>query len=106
MIVNLTEHIIRIVDHENKIVFEPSGQIARVWRTFEEVPNQDGIPIFREVYGEFTELPEQKENTFYITSQMVARAASQRGRRDVVFPSGLIRSQIGVVVACRRLELP
>ena len=75
--VNCTLHFLRLNSGEE---FPPSGNIARVTSSYEEI----SPGIFRVEYGEVQGLPDPKPGTRYIVSAMVA-GATDRG--DVVVPA-------------------
>ena len=75
--INCTPHVIRLNSGEE---FPPSGNIARVTSSYEEI----SPGIFRVEYGEVQGLPDPKPGTRYIVSAMVA-GATDRG--DVVVPA-------------------
>ena len=75
--INCTPHVIRLNSGEE---FPPSGNIARVTSSYEEVsPGQ-----FRVKYGEAQGLPDPIPGVMYIVSAMVA-GATERG--DVIVPA-------------------
>lgn len=75
--INCTPHVIRLNSGEE---FPPSGNIARVTSSYEEV----SPGIFKVEFGDVTGLPDPKPGTRYIVSAMVA-GATDRG--DVVVPA-------------------
>jgi len=96
--INLTPHAIVLHDGEFiNATFEPSGSVARVST---EVKAVDGF-FYRRKFGEVINLPEPKENVFYIVSAMVKSAV--KGRKDVVAPAtdaeGVIRNDKGHIVS-------
>lgn len=107
--VNCTTHAINL---NNGRVFEPSGIVARVAETFEDVSHctvsaatSAGAcaeaqtfgyceseclgwePEFDSQYGEITGLPEPVEGTLYIVSGLVLSAAKAQGRTDCRGPA-------------------
>lgn len=84
-IVNLTPHVIVIVNEDNQTIREyPSAGVARVASTSEVVGNIDGISVVKQALGEVVGLPEPVEGTVYIVSMPVSQAA--KGRTDIVGP--------------------
>ena len=75
--INCTPHVIRLNSGEE---FPPSGNIARVTSSYEEV----SPGIFMVEFGEVTGLPDPKPWVQYIVSAMVAGATN---RMDVVVPA-------------------
>lgn len=94
-IVNLTPHPIRLVANgiEHRI---PSSGVARVAVSDIEVGEADGIPLFRQEYGDVVGLPDPTPHTLYIVSAVVRAALPQRG--DLVSPARLIRDENGRVI--------
>ena len=75
--INLTPHAIVL---NNGSCFEPNGSVARVSATFVEKEEY----FFKQEFGEVINLPEPKENTYYIVSALVFAATD---RKDVVAPA-------------------
>lgn len=99
-LINLTPHQIRIPLGGGVLVFEESGQCARIETCVEEGLPIMGVPIVLVNHGEITGLPEPEEGVGYIVSQMVARHA---GRDDLFYPTGLMRDKSGRVTAAAKL---
>lgn len=100
---NLTPHAIVLNDGRS---FPPSGTVARVSSSFEEMVGIDGVPIYRSVTGEISGLPETTEGVFLIVSAMVLDANNRLtvGRRyDLVAPStghaSTVRNAAGHIVS-------
>jgi len=115
-IVNLTPHPIRIIvsstedieGNSKHLLLLPSGIVARCTETVqpcgELVVDQEFIvPIVRKSFGAVQGLPEPRNNTYYITSALVAQAAWALGRADVFAPGDLIRDENGTVIGCKSL---
>lgn len=87
--VNCTPHNIKIVDEKNhdKIILElpPSGISPRVNSEIVETKTIDGIPFTKMDYSEVSNLPEEKQNTMFIVSKMVADACPER--KDLCNPN-------------------
>lgn len=84
----------------------PDGSPATLTVTVEPLEELDGLEVVRVRHGQPVGLPERLAGVTLITSQLVARHASQRGRRDVVAPDTSPDSAIrenGRIVAVRRL---
>lgn len=82
--VNLTPHAI-VVDVEGETIsFPPSGIVARVESSLEEIQAVDAYRLFSRKFGEVIDLPEPEEGIFYIVSALVKGATS---RKDVVAPA-------------------
>ena len=80
-IVNLTPHPITAAGRE----IPPSGQVARVSVSHEEVGALDGLPIYRAIFGPVEGLPSPEPGTAFIVSALVANAAP--GRTDLYSPA-------------------
>ena len=95
--VNLTPHSIILNDGT---IFEPSGIVARVSADLQTVESVDGIPLFRQTFGEVEGLPEETPGTMYIVSAMVLNAVD---RKDCVAPAtshkDVIRNEAGHIVS-------
>ena len=98
--INLTAHDINIITEDKIVVIEPSGSIARVDVTMEDVGVLDGIPVKRNTYGSITGLPEPKEGRYYIVSVLVAQVAK---RDDVLVTNDAVRDDKGRIIGCRSL---
>jgi hypothetical protein len=85
LFVNLTPHfvVVRPACGGPEMTLRPSGQVARCQVTAERIGDLDGIPLYRQVFGSPTGIPESVEDTVYVTSTLVAQAAC---RPDVVSP--------------------
>lgn len=102
-IINLTPHEVTIVNGDNKLIYDPSGVIARVTAKTVytgEVINSF-IPVSKTEYGEVENLPEYEEGTVYIVSSLVAQRVPDR--KDVFIPNESIRDEKGRIVGCRSL---
>lgn len=88
MLVNVTGHSITLDDQDgSKFVLRPSGANARIVDNRPIVAHADCCwPIRYLEEREIVGLPEPNEGTIYIASNLVARLAAARGRRDVVAP--------------------
>ena len=88
-LVNLTPHTVTLVCGQLTVEIPPSGQVARVSATSQEVGSVEidgfSFPVVKTVFGEVTGLPEPAENTIYIVSTLVLSAV--QGRKDVVAPN-------------------
>ena len=91
-LVNLTPHQIRIPLGGGVLIFEESGQCARISTTIEEGPPIMGVPTSLVKHGEITGLPDREEGVGYIVSQMIAL---QAGRDDLYYPTELMRGKKG-----------
>jgi len=105
-IINITPHTLNIHSANGVVTVEPSGTIARVATTSEEVGSVDGVPIYRTSFGDIEDLPQPKEGIVFVASLIVASRAAALGRKDVVSPGTLIRDDSGKPLGCRGLTQP
>ena len=109
-LINLTPHAIMMVNGEGDTILtiEPSGNVARVTQTTEQlatVVTIDGvvIPVTQNTYGELVNLPEEKEGVSFIVSAMVASAGEKLGRKDLFIPNETVRNDKGQIIGCKSL---
>lgn len=103
-IVNLTPHVINIVDDNGNIIrkYEPAGIVARVSVDKQAIGVVDGIPIFKAVYKDAVGLPAPHKNILYIVSNVVAQAL--RGtRNDLIVPdtNDAVRDADGQIIGVK-----
>lgn len=101
---NLTPHSLNLFDAsgENQVAtVAPSGNAARISTNNTLDGEVDGVPIFRQVTGELTGLPEPKEGVGYVVSMAVRLAVPDR--KDVFSPGELVRNEGGQPVGCKGL---
>ena len=103
-IINLTPHtIIYIADNGNRVVFPPSGKVARirVKEVFDEEFEIDGNKIrffdCTPVLEAVEDLPPYDDN-FYIVSAQFRTAFPDR--RNLISPGALVRDDKGNVTGC------
>lgn len=106
ILVNLTPHDVIIRQDGEDIVISRSDKVARVKETEIHTETIDGVQVTDIYYDKTLNLPEPKENTYYIVSIVVAYANSNR--QDLVFPDGLNayrdeKGQIEAVPGLRRI---
>ena len=96
--VNMTPH--DITDESGKILV-PKGDIANVCRigSEEKCIQSQPIKLYTVVMGAPTKVPEQCDDTFYITSLLYAQAMAKIGRFDFVSPH-TVRDESGKVLGC------
>lgn len=100
-IINLlsSKPIVFVVENE-KLVIKPSGFIAYVPYSIKEAGEiavgDFKIPISTEFDYSVKDLPEPKENTIYIVSELVARNVPDR--QDVFFPDCLAKDKNGRII--------
>ena len=105
-LVNLTPHTVSIASESGEIVrkIEPTLPSARVNSTAVKGAPIDGVLFVETVFGQVENLPEPKEDTIYIVSQIVIAALP--ARRDLVRPDTgptCVRDAEGKIVAVRAL---
>ena len=99
-LVNLTPHALAVHLLDGSVMtVEPSGTVARCRQQDEQVGVLAGAPVFRTVFGEVVDLPEEQKGTTYVVSRLVASACPDR--HDLVVPGPLVRDDQGVVIGCR-----
>lgn len=108
-LINLTPHAIMMVngEGENILTIEPSGNVARVTQSTEQLATVtiDGvvIPVTQNTYGELVNLPEEEDGVSLIVSAMVASAGEKLGRKDLFIPNETVRDEKGFIVGCKSL---
>jgi len=106
-VINLTPHdVIIIGDKGNHIIaFPPSGEIARCKKTTQLIDyiKVEGkiVPMVQTTYYDVTNLPEKKDNTYYIVSKLVAEAEIER--TDLLIVNQIIRDSNKRVIGCKSL---
>lgn len=96
-IINATPHVINI----NGNSFPPCGKVARVKQDNILVNTIDGIDIFKPVFGDVIDLPDQSDGTIYIVSALVRSACPDR--KDIFSPADFIRDSAGNITGCKGL---
>lgn len=102
-IINLTPHKVTVVNDDNtiKAEFESQG-VARCSQQTTIVGSVNGINITSTVFGDVTDLPDEKPNTFFIVSRLVLNACKDT-RSDLLVPNELVRDANGNIVGCKSL---
>lgn len=113
-IVNLTPHTIYLDTGDRRIEFLSQG-LARVASTTHQLGSLEvevngetvKVPVSGTRFGEVTGLPDPVEGTVYLTSALVAEAATKAGRTDVLAPGtgpndGAIRDEANRLLAVTR----
>lgn len=108
-LINLTPHPLNIYGPSGVIELPASGQLARVRSNTEVIGEVNAIPIIRPEFQDITGLPEPREATVYLVSNVILSALKARGlhRDDVVAPAtgpndGCIRNGAGQVQGVTR----
>ena len=105
-LINMTPHPITIVDAENQIikVIPASGNLIRLAQfTVPQNFTVDDIPVSKSTYSEPNGLPEYELGTFYIVSQLVKSACTDR--EDLLVPAEVVRDTNGNIIGCRSLGI-
>lgn len=96
--VNLTPHLVRF---NNGLEIVPSGTIARVSSSYQEV----SPGMYKVVFGDIIGLPDPIPDTLFIVSGMVASVTNRKdvvapatGHPDAVRKDGQIYSVPGVII--------
>ena len=104
LVVNKTPHQVHILDENGQVVrtYEKGdSQIRLAVVTVQDEPLVDGTPTSRTKFGEPEGLPDFKEGTFYIVSQLVKSALPER--TDLLVPAEVVRDEKGNIVGCKSL---
>lgn len=100
-IINLTPHTITIGKGTETIEIKPSGTIPRVSVKTIPAGEVNGIPLFRNEYGEVVDLPPAKDGTLLVVSGLLKSACPERS--DLVVPAKQIRDEQGRIIGCEGL---
>lgn len=102
-IVNLTPHPLNLrrVDGE-VLTVPPSGTVARVAETREQLGQLAGLSVTRASYGAVENLPAPQAGKIYVVSALVLAAVP--GRPDVFAPGPAIRDSEGKIVGADGLS--
>lgn len=91
--VNLTKHHVNVVRNDGKIeTIEPSGMVARVKADQTHQMNVNGFDVLQTEWGTVSGIPSPKDDTFLITSSLVAMALPDR--KDIITPNTHPRSAV------------
>jgi len=99
--VNLTPHVINIINPSGQMDLPPSGVVARVATTTAVVDEIDGVEIIETSFGKLEALPPPQEGVYYIVSRIVLEAAR---RGDLLSPGPLVRGPTGQPIGCKGLS--
>ena len=101
-IINLTPHVINVVREDGtKIEIKPSGVIPRVSVKTVPAGEVNGIPLFRNEYGEVVDLPPAEDGVLLVVSGLLKSACPER--TDLVVPARQIRDEAGRIIGCEGL---
>ena len=99
-VINLTPH--KILASGNKDVLLPSGFVARVNTTMQEVDSLNGTPVLETSDSSTTNIPEPKAGTVYIVPAIVR--IYHKERTDLLSPAKLLRDHNGAIIGCAAFE--
>lgn len=102
-LVNLTPHAITVIsDDDEKFEITPSGTVARVATHKTQVAEIDGIPVYRQTFGEVEGLPAPEQGVCYVVSALVLSALNG-ARPDVLAPDtgAAVRDEAGRILGVR-----
>lgn len=109
-IINLTPHDVNIV-REGKVIatIPASGAVARLATDTAicggvEV-NGFTIPLTKTIFGRVENLPEEKEDTILIVSQLIKNSPECQNRTDLVVPTEMVRDDDNNIIGCRSLGI-
>ena len=100
-IINLTPHEVNIMNAGGDVINIPSTGRARMKTTTKIVGEINGIPIEEVIHHSPYGLPEEKENTIFIVSRIVAENLTER--RDLFITHDSIRDELGRITGCNKL---
>ena len=101
-LVNLTPHAIDVMGTDNVVRTIPaSGMVCRLTTSTELVDVVGGLRITKTVFGEPSGLPEEKEGTYYLVSQLIKNALPARS--DLLVPAEVLRDNQGKILYCQSL---
>jgi hypothetical protein len=104
MITNMTPHSIVILNDDNTVLttIHASGNVVRLKTSTKSPLFMLGeIKISTTIFGEVEGLPDFKDGTYYIVSQLVKSALANR--KDLLVPAELVRNDKGVIIGCKSL---
>lgn len=98
-IINLTAHNVNICGINGNIIktYEPSGMVARNAFYYEQIDTIDGVSIMVKKNERIVNLPDPKDGTIYIVSDIVRVTCGDRA--DLVSPAQQVKIN-GRVVGC------
>ncbi len=97
-ILNFTPHAVNLITAEKTMTFEPKG-LVRLKALTVSAGQLGEVPLTKTEFGEPEGLPEFKEGTYYIVSQLVKSALPNRP--DLLVPAELVRDEQGAIVGCK-----
>lgn len=101
--VNCTQHPLKYKNDKGEVItLEPSGNVARLEETEEQVTEYLGVPMVAKKYSEIMDLPAPEEGTMYVVSGLIKQQndISQNPRTDLIVPNSgktAVRTEKGFV---------
>ena len=99
-VINLTPHDVNFCDENGNVIkrYWANGRVARVANGWETIGHVNGIPIVERTDMRIVNLPEPREDTMYIVSNIVLNFC--KDRTDLLAP--VLQVEINErVVGCR-----
>ena len=102
---NLTPHPVTIVTVDGVVLktIESSGLVRLKASTIDTGTEIDCVKITTTSFGEPEGLPEFEDGVFYIVSQLVKSALTQR--KDLLVPAEVVRDEKGNIIGCKSLGI-
>lgn len=104
-VVNMTPHNVNILDDRGEVIRvykAGQSQIRLSSSLVKDIPLEDGTPTVKTIFGDPEGLPEFREDTFFIVSQMIKNALPNRS--DLLVPSEVVRDSTGTIIGCKSLS--
>lgn len=104
-IINMTPHPVTIVTADGQVVntFPKGENTIRLAVKTVAAGELDGVKLTKTEFGEAQGLPEFVEGTYYIVSQLVKTALSDR--TDLLVPAEVVRDTNGNILGCQSLGI-
>jgi hypothetical protein len=104
-IINMTPHPVTILDADNNVihVFPKGNTMIRLSVSTVEAGSVGNVKLTKTVFGEPVGLPDFREGIFYIVSQLVKNACSDR--TDLLVPAEVVRDANGNILGCKSLGI-
>ena len=104
-IINKTPHPIHLVDAAGNVLRTfpacPKEELIRLDAKTVACGELDGVPTSRTEFGDPTGLPDFAEGVYYVVSQLVKSAKTDRS--DLLVPAEVARDANGQIIGCRSL---
>ena len=103
-ILNFTPHSITICNNAGEIIrVIQSDGLIRLKAVTVSAGEIDGVNTSKTEFGQPEGLPEFKEDTFIIVSQLVKSALPSR--TDLLVPAEVVRDEAGKIIGCKSLGI-